>query len=89
MKHEYDTAICFRVHNYLLLFIVQAFNTRNSVFLVYGIYSGLLTYELNSFARAGRNSSWSYVKTIFPIRNNGNTHNAFRTSQNTPYVTFS
>jgi hypothetical protein len=25
-------------------------------------YSGPLTYELNSFARAGRNSSWSKVK---------------------------
>jgi hypothetical protein len=41
--------------------------------------SGPLTYEL-SFPRAGRNSSWSLVKTIFPIRNNGNTHNAFRNS---------
>jgi hypothetical protein len=39
-------------------------------------YSGLLTYELNSFPRADHNSSWSLVKTIFPI-NNGNTYNAF------------
>jgi hypothetical protein len=45
-----------------------------------------LIYELNSFARAGRNSSWSLVKTIFPIRNHGNTHNAFRTSQSTLYL---
>jgi hypothetical protein len=52
-------------------------------------YSGPLTYELNSFTRAGRNSSWSWVKTIFPIRNNGNTYNAIRNSQSTPYLTFS
>lgn len=32
--------------------------------------SGPLTYELNSFWRAGYNSSWLQVETIFPIRNN-------------------
>jgi hypothetical protein len=52
-------------------------------------YSGLLTYELNSFQMAGRNSSWSKSKTIFPIRNNVTTYNAFRNSQSTPYLTFS
>jgi hypothetical protein len=32
------------------------------------VHSGPLTYELNSFARAGRNSSWSQVKTLyFPL----------------------
>ena len=54
----------------------------------FGNYSGPLTYELNSFPRAGRNSSWSQVKTIFPIRNNGNTYNAFRNSQRKPTRNF-
>jgi hypothetical protein len=68
----------------------------HSLFLYYSVilfyyfkYNGPLTFELNSFPRAGRNSSWSYVKTIFSIRNNENTHNAFRNSQSTPYLTFS
>jgi hypothetical protein len=32
---------------------------KASIYIYIYIYSGPLTYELNSFPRAGRNSSWS------------------------------
>jgi hypothetical protein len=48
------------------------------IYIYIYIHSGPLNYEL------GRNS-----KTIFPTRNSGNTYNAFRNSQSTPYLTFS
>jgi hypothetical protein len=46
--------------------------------------TNLIRYRGLVVTQVGRKS-----KLFFPIRNNGNTYNAFRNSQSTPYLTFS